>query len=138
MADLVIISAFLLQAIVTAYALRAKRDQCPLLAGSHTQEQSVEFAKSKSVLASVDFCSADLQILAPNASNLWKPREICLDVTCWCGSCTHHRMTDPFPESADGTLCCGTCGRTWRQLGAVIRERCDEFREYLRTLHERN
>lgn len=146
MQEVILTLWFVMQAVTTVYLVRKSRDRCPLLAGTETITHGLEehhtesklFAKSKSLLASSDFHSADLQIFCPNASNMWRPREISLDVTCACGRRTCFRMPEPFPEGADDTLRCTGCGRIFRQLGDVIRERGREFAEYLSELHGRN
>lgn len=138
MTDALLLASVVAQAIAAVYLVRGRRDRCPLLAGAALPRQDDTVGRYTASMASVDFSEASLQILSPNAENIWKPREIALDVVCRCGCRTCFRMTDPLPEGADDTLRCGVCGRMWSQLGEVIRERSQEFRDYLRVLHERN
>lgn len=82
-----------------------------------------------------EFADAQLSIFAPNASQLWKRKEVSVRVTCLCGTQSTVTAPAPMPENA---LQCIYCGKTWSHLHHTIEASEQAFTDHLRRQHGNN
>lgn len=121
----------------TAVWIRRSMPVCQAASGLTCPIESPA-AKSVTIVGSTDFDSAEIHVHVPGPAELFRPRTLSFEVTCQCGRTRKFSRPDPWPVESDHLLHCLHCGRFWRDLGDVLRERSEAFCEYVRCFAERN